>query len=113
MPHNRRWSEEEDRFLRTHAHCMSVKQFSVIFGRTERAIQGYATTHKIRLRKYGNYHHHTKHADDDVLLIRALAESGMSFSDIGAKFDISGKSAYQLAYYRLTAEEGETLRMLP
>lgn len=49
--------------------------------------------------KRGNELPQTKLTPHDVVLIRALAESGMKYRDIGEKFEIHHTTAWRVANY--------------
>ncbi|KLW25403.1 MULTISPECIES: hypothetical protein [Enterobacter cloacae complex] len=107
-----RWSEEDLNFMRKNAAKMTIRQFAAHFNKSMSCISSVAHIRKISLFKAGDDFFSTKHSDEDVLLIRQLAESGLSYSEIGKKFEISAPFAHQLANSRLTAQDGLVRRLL-
>lgn len=107
-----RWSEEQLNFMRKNAAKMTVRQFAAHFNKSMSCIASIAHNYGISLFKAGDDSVFTKHSDADVLLIRQLAESGLSYSEIGKKFEISAPLAHQLANSRLTAQDGLVRRIL-
>lgn len=107
------WSEQELHFLRTHAATMTSRQIAKHLGRSQRSIIGAAYMHRISLYKCGDNYPSVKFCDEDVLLIRALADAGVRNADIARKFEISPVEAWRYANKRKTAADAVVGRMLP
>ncbi|WP_230042133.1 hypothetical protein [Escherichia coli] len=82
------FSSYEDSIVRRYAGVLSSSEIGAIIGRPHYAVLNYASRHGIPLIRYGDNHQGTVYSDEDVNLVRALYDEGVSFSDILDKFDI-------------------------
>lgn len=107
------WDAAELQFLRVNAASMTHRQIAAALGRTPRSVVGIAHLRGISLYKCGDNHPGTKIRDADVMLMRELADAGMSYAEIGRKFDICTAEAFRLCNHRKIAADAAVHNLLP
>ncbi|EDJ1488164.1 AsnC family protein [Salmonella enterica] len=110
------WTQEQDNFLRKNRHTMTAKEIGnrLTPRRTESAVMSRAIYLGISLRKYGDNLPQTRHKDEDVNFIRELRDRyGLTFPEIGEKFDFSKDTTKRLYYCRHTAIDAIAREYLP
>ncbi|EFS9261277.1 hypothetical protein HWQ91_002333 [Salmonella enterica] len=107
------WRPEELHFLVVSAGTMTVSRIAAVLGRTPRSVASVAWLNGISLYKCGDNHPGTRISDADVLLMRELADAGLSYAEIGRKFDVCLSEAYRLCNYRKIAADAVVHNLLP
>ncbi|EMF4471119.1 Myb-like DNA-binding domain-containing protein [Salmonella enterica] len=110
------WTQEHDNFLRKNRHTMTAKEIGnrLTPRRTESAVMSRAIYLGISLYKCGDNLSHTRHKDEDVILIRKLYDSSnLSFKKVGEKFGLSKDMTVWLYHHRLTAADAIVRELLP
>ncbi|EDE8443991.1 AsnC family protein [Salmonella enterica subsp. enterica serovar Pomona] len=109
----RPFTPEDDAFIRDNRHTMTADEMAVHLNRTRGGIYLRVSMIGVSLFKCGDLNPHTKHTDEDVMFIRALRDAGLSFEEIGGKFEISSHVARSLYHHRLTAADACARELLP
>ncbi|EAW1261743.1 AsnC family protein [Salmonella enterica] len=110
------WAPEHDHFLRRNRHTMTAKEIGnrLTPRRTESAVMSRAFYLGISLYKCGDNLPHTRHKDEDVILVRELRDqSSLTFGEIGERFGISKDMAIWLYHHRHTAIDAIAREYLP
>ncbi|KKF38913.1 hypothetical protein [Hafnia alvei] len=107
------FTPEQDNFIRRNRHSLTVVEIAKHLGKSRGTI-----THRIRilnvsLFKCGDLHPCTKYTDKDVELIHALRDEGLTFREIGEKFEISPDVTRGIYCKRLTACDAIARDYLP
>ncbi|HFD1045422.1 TPA: AsnC family protein [Salmonella enterica subsp. enterica serovar Kentucky] len=114
LPYKRRpFTPEDDAFIRDNRHAMTADEIAVHLDRARAVINLRASMIGVSLFKCGDLNPHTKHTDEDVMFIRELRDEGLSFKEIGRKFEISSHVARSLYHNRLTAADAIVRELLP
>ncbi|EMK7045590.1 AsnC family protein [Salmonella enterica subsp. enterica serovar Montevideo] len=114
LPYKRRpFTPEDDAFIRDNRHTMTAAEMAVHLNRIRGGINLRAGMIGVSLFKCGDLSPRTKHTDEDVMLIRALRDAGLSFEEIAEKFEISSGVARVLYHNRLTAADAIARELLP
>ncbi|WP_430489417.1 AsnC family protein [Salmonella enterica] len=111
--HNQ-FTPEQDAFIRTHRHSMTLAEVAAHLGRKSRHdIANRTKKLGVTYCKYGDLNPLTKYSDSDVGLIRALHDDGMTFSKIAEKFEMPESTAKSIYYRRFTAIDAIAREYLP
>lgn len=95
------WGNEEKKFLKCNAQCMTAKEIGKHLNRTEVAIKSKAKQLGVTFQKYGEQHHLAKHGADDVELCRALEEEGLKPYQIAEKMELDYSYVQCILKYRI------------
>ncbi|EAA5814583.1 AsnC family protein [Salmonella enterica] len=108
------FTPEQDMFIRTHRHSMTLSEVASHLGRKSRTdIANRAKRLGVTYCKYGDLNPLTKYSDSDVGLIRALRDDGMTFSKIAEKFEMPESTARSIYHKRFTAADAIAREYLP
>lgn len=108
------FTPEQDMFIRTHRHSMTLSEVASHLGRKSRTdIANRAKRLGVTYCKYGDLNPLTKYSDSDVGLIRALRDDGMTFSKIAEKFEMPESTAKSIYHKRFTAADAIAREYLP
>lgn len=111
---NHPFTPEQDAFIRRNRHTLSALQIATHLGKNPHNIVIRARYLGVSLCKYGDFYHRTKYPDEDVSLIRQLRdEYGMTFREIGKKFEISPHVIRDIYHKRQTACDAIAREYLP
>lgn len=100
------FSQVEDVFIRRNSRTLTANEMSArLPGRSANNIYRRALLLGVSLAKCGDNHWSTTCSDEDVELICALRDDGMSVSEIASKFEISRQMVCWVYYRRLTAAD--------
>lgn len=81
-------SSSDIQFIKCNLGKLSCQKIACHLGFSFSIIYRFCKLNKLCFRVCGESHGNTIHSDEDVLLIRALRDEGLSLSDIYSKFDI-------------------------
>ncbi|EBY1076344.1 AsnC family protein [Salmonella enterica] len=108
------FTPEQDSFIRTHRHSMTLSEVATHLGRkSSTGIANRAKRLGVTYCKYGDLNPLTKYSDSDVELIRALRDDGMAFSKIAEKFEMPESTARSIYLKRFTAADAIAREYLP
>ncbi|EBL6760883.1 AsnC family protein [Salmonella enterica] len=108
------FTPEQDSFIRTYRHSMTLSEVAAHLGRKSRTgIANRAKKLGVTYRKYGDLNPSTKYPDSDVELIRALRDDGMIFPKIAEKFEMPESTARSIYHKRFTAIDAIAREYLP
>ncbi|EJJ3924141.1 AsnC family protein [Salmonella enterica] len=110
------WTREQDNFIRKNRHAMTAEEIGnqLTPRRTRNAVIHRARHLGISLYKCGDNAPHSRHKDEDVVLIRELRDRySLPFHEIGGKFGISKNTIAWLYYRRHTAADAIAREYLP
>ncbi|MGG5961867.1 AsnC family protein [Salmonella enterica] len=110
------WTQKQDNFLRKNSHTMTAEEIGnrLTPRRTEDAVTSRAVRLGISLYKCGDNLPHTRHKDEDVILIRELRDRyNLTFREIGEKFDINKHIVGWIYHHRHTSIDAIAREYLP
>lgn len=99
------FTPEEDAFIRANCKKLSLLEVAEKLGRHRNTVAVHATELRVSFRKTGDLHHLTKYTDDDVRLIIALRDDGMTFREIAYKFEMRAYTVRDIYNTRKTAND--------
>ncbi len=100
MAIQKRYTQQEIKFLKDNAGKISGPAIARQLNRGIGSIRHKARHLSISLRLYGDYHYKTKILDNEIELIRELADHGMSYRKIADKFETTTDYVYQLVLFK-------------
>lgn len=107
------FTPEQDAFIRENRHTLSVSEVAKRLGKTRGNIGNRLRILGVSYFKCGDLNSNTRHSDEDVTLIRALRNEGLTFKDIAEKFEVSPDIARALYHRRLIADDAIAREYLP
>ncbi|EJR1734192.1 AsnC family protein [Salmonella enterica] len=109
-----RLTSEQRSFIRANHLKMTSSEVADALGISVNTVRKEIRRQNISYRKYGDFHHSTKHPDSDVELIRQLRDKhNLTFKEIGEKFDISDDYCQHIYHHRHTAIDAIAREYLP
>ncbi|EJM4266692.1 AsnC family protein [Salmonella enterica] len=107
-------TSEQRSFIRANNFKMTAREVADALGIPINTVWKEIRRQNISYRKYGDFHHSTKHPDSDIELIRQLRdEYNPTFREIGEKFDISADHCQHIYHRRHTAIDAIARECLP
>ncbi|EDX0905002.1 AsnC family protein [Salmonella enterica subsp. enterica] len=107
-------TSEQRSFIRANNFKMTAREVADALGIPVNTVWKEIRRQNISYRKYGDFHHSTKHPDSDIELIRQLRdEYNLTFREIGEKFDISADHCQHIYHRRHTAIDAIAREYLP
>ncbi len=97
----KRFSDNEDEVIRQNADCMTSTQIGKLLGRSGESIKCRARRIGVKLQKLGENHHNAVYSNDEIELVRLLADDGsLTIKQIAEKMEIGSDYTAQIVSFR-------------